>query len=84
MALDYREGTPHTHTSGVVESHPAMAPIDTQNQNRRRKTWRQALQESAPLLLPVAHDALTARIIELAGYPAYQIGGFAIVTSSLF
>jgi 2-methylisocitrate lyase-like PEP mutase family enzyme len=41
--------------------------------------WRQALQESTPLLLPVAHDALTARIIELAGYPAYQIGGFALV-----
>jgi hypothetical protein len=30
------------------------------------------LSESAPLLLPVAHDALTARIIEVAGYPAYQ------------
>ena len=30
-------------------------------------------------LLPVAHDALTARLIQLAGYPAYQIGGFALV-----
>ena len=39
------------------------------------------LSESAPLLLPVAHDALTARIIEVAGYPAYQIGGFALVGS---
>jgi len=29
----------------------------------------------------VAHDALTARLIELAGYPAYQIGGFALVGS---
>jgi len=71
----------HTHTSGVVHSHPPAAAIDTQNQNRSRKTWREALKESAPLLLPVAHDALTARIIELAGYPAYQIGGFAIVGS---
>jgi 2-methylisocitrate lyase-like PEP mutase family enzyme len=59
----------------------ASSRIDTQNQNRARKTWRQVLSESAPLLLPVAHDALTARIIEVAGYPAYQIGGFALVGS---
>jgi len=55
--------------------------VDTQYQSRARKTWRQVLSESAPLLLPVAHDALTARIIEVAGYPAYQIGGFALVGS---
>lgn len=55
--------------------------VDTQNQNCSLMTWRQTLSESAPLLLPVAHDALTARIIELAGYPAYQIGGFALVGS---
>jgi 2-methylisocitrate lyase-like PEP mutase family enzyme len=53
--------------------------VDTQK--RPRKTWREALRESAPLLLPVAHDALTARLIELCGYPAYQIGGFALVGS---
>ena len=28
-----------------------------------------------------ACDALTAKVIELAGYPAYQIGGFALVGS---
>ena len=39
------------------------------------------LDDSAPLLLPVAHDALTAKVIEQAGYPAYQIGGFALVGS---
>ena len=59
----------------------AGSRVDTQYQNRARKTWRQVLSESAPLLLPVAHDALTARIIEVAGYPAYQIGGFALVGS---
>ena len=58
---------PHTHTGGVFESYPV--PVDTQKQNRPRRTWRQALQESAPLVLPVAHDALSARLIELAGYP---------------
>ena len=28
--------------------------------------------------LPAACDALTAKLIQLAGYPAYQIGGFAL------
>ena len=50
-------------------------------QKRPPKTWREVLDESAPLLLPVAHDALTAKVIEQAGYPAYQIGGFALVGS---
>lgn len=31
-----------------------------------------------PVQLPVAHDALTARLIELAGFNAYQIGGYAL------
>ena len=31
-----------------------------------------------PILLPVAHDAMTARLIELAGFEAYQIGGYAL------
>jgi len=50
-------------------------------QKRPRKTWREVLDDSAPLLLPMAHDALTAKVIEQAGYPAYQIGGFALVGS---
>ena len=37
------------------------------------------LDTRAPLLLPSAHDALTARLIERAGFPAYQIGGFSLV-----
>ncbi|HXY88558.1 MAG TPA: isocitrate lyase/PEP mutase family protein [Candidatus Acidoferrales bacterium] len=44
-----------------------------------RPTWKEVLDRHSPLLLPVAHDALTARLIQLAGYPAYQIGGFALV-----
>ena len=60
----------------------ALIPkVDKQNKDRPRKTWRQALDESSPLLLPVAHDALTSRLIKLAGYPANQIGGFALVGS---
>ena len=44
-----------------------------------RPTWKEMLDRHSPLSLPVAHDALTARLIQLAGYPAYQIGGFALV-----
>ncbi|HET9839618.1 MAG TPA: isocitrate lyase/PEP mutase family protein [Candidatus Angelobacter sp.] len=36
------------------------------------------LKRHAPLLLPAACDALTAKLIEQAGFPAYQIGGFAL------
>ena len=34
--------------------------VDTEQ--RPLKTWRQVHEESAPLLLPVAHDALTAKV----------------------
>src|SRR5437762_3286820 len=44
----------------------------------RRRTWKQLLSQEAPLLLPAAHDALTARIIERVGFKAYQVGGFAL------
>src|SRR5438045_1587331 len=43
-----------------------------------RPTWRAALSEEQPLLLPAAHDALTARLIHRAGFRAYQVGGFAL------
>src|SRR3954463_4556412 len=43
-----------------------------------RASWKSILATHAPLILPAAHDALTARIIERAGFPAYQIGGFAL------
>jgi 2-methylisocitrate lyase-like PEP mutase family enzyme len=43
-----------------------------------RIAWKKALRKETPLLLPVAHDALTARIIEQAGFAAVQIGGFAV------
>jgi 2-methylisocitrate lyase-like PEP mutase family enzyme len=49
--------------------------------NRTRAAWKETLKENTPLLLPVAHDALTARLIELAGFKAFQIGSFALVSS---
>jgi 2-methylisocitrate lyase-like PEP mutase family enzyme len=43
-----------------------------------RPTWKTLLGEGEPLLLPAAHDALTARLIARAGFKAYQVGGFAL------
>src|ERR1041385_3478026 len=44
-----------------------------------RPPGRDLLAREKPLLLPCAHDALSARLIERAGVPAYSIGGFALV-----
>lgn len=43
-----------------------------------RISWTKALKQESPLLLPVAHDALTAKLIEQAGFTALQIAGFAV------
>jgi methylisocitrate lyase len=43
-----------------------------------RTSWKRLLEKQGYVQLPVAHDALTAKLIELAGFPAYQIGGFAL------
>lgn len=43
-----------------------------------RTSWQTLLGEGEPLLLPAAHDALTARLITRAGFKAYQVGGFAL------
>ena len=44
-----------------------------------RPTWKSLLARPEPLLLPCAHDALSARLIEVAGFNAYSIGGFPLV-----
>src|SRR5258708_29086361 len=46
-----------------------------------RASWKNLLREEQPLLLPCAHDALSARLIERSGFAAYSIGGFALVGS---
>jgi len=40
--------------------------------------WRDLLRQNRPLVLPGAHDAFSARLIEMAGFPAYFIGGFQL------
>jgi 2-methylisocitrate lyase-like PEP mutase family enzyme len=49
--------------------------------NSQRTPWKVILAEHAPLILPAAHDALAARIICRAGFPAFQVGGFAAAGS---
>lgn len=49
-----------------------------------RASLRRLLEgRNEPLLLPCAHDALAARLIEQAGFAAYSIGGFGVVLSRL-
>ena len=44
-----------------------------------KPTWKELLARSEPLILPCAHDALSARLIERAGFAAYTVGGYALV-----
>ena len=44
-----------------------------------KPTWKDLLARGEPLLLPCAHDALCARLIERAGFSAYSVGGYALV-----
>jgi 2-methylisocitrate lyase-like PEP mutase family enzyme len=46
-------------------------------------SFRSLLNPSQPLLIPGAHDALTARMIENAGFPAYGIGGAALAATQM-
>lgn len=44
-----------------------------------RKPFRSLLATEGPLILPGAHDALAARLIQRAGFPGFFIGGFGAV-----
>ncbi|MBO0750686.1 MAG: isocitrate lyase/PEP mutase family protein [Bradyrhizobiaceae bacterium] len=46
-----------------------------------RPTIRDALATETPLVTPLAHDALSARLIELAGFRAFTIGGSALLAA---
>src|SRR5438045_9634156 len=50
--------------------------------NVQRGSWKTVLRRQGPLLLPAAHDALSARLIERTGFKAYQIGVFALAGSA--
>ena len=44
-----------------------------------KQTLKEVIQAHEPLILPAAHDALSARILEDMGFPAYTIGGLAMI-----
>lgn len=46
-----------------------------------RPTLRSALAAERPLVTPLAHDALSARLIEQAGFKAFTIGGSALLAA---
>lgn len=45
---------------------------------KERATWREVLDRERLLQLPAVFDALSAKLVARAGYPALQIGGFAV------
>ncbi|MBM3557408.1 MAG: carboxyvinyl-carboxyphosphonate phosphorylmutase, partial [Alphaproteobacteria bacterium] len=45
------------------------------------KTFRDLLKGTTPILMPVATDALSARLIGRGGFDAFAIGGFPLVGS---
>lgn len=46
-----------------------------------RPTIRDALSRETPLVTPLAHDALSARLIEQAGFRAFAVGGSALLAA---
>jgi 2-methylisocitrate lyase-like PEP mutase family enzyme len=48
---------------------------------RPRATLKSALAAERPLVTPLAHDALSARLIERAGFRAFNIGGSAMLAA---
>ena len=47
----------------------------------RRNSLKQVLGSERPLVTPVAHDALSARMIERAGFKAFGIGGSSMLAA---
>ena len=45
------------------------------------KTLRELHREHQPLVSPLAHDALSARLIERAGFKTFNIGGSAMLAA---
>jgi 2,3-dimethylmalate lyase len=59
-----------------------MADLLTRPRNRRQRL-RSLLANDQPLLAPGSHDALSARLMEQAGFEAVYMGGFAATASLL-
>src|SRR5205085_7130487 len=60
-----------------------QAPRRASPMHDRESILRAALQRRAALVVPGCHDALSARIVESAGFEAVQISGFGLAGSLL-
>lgn len=61
-----------------------MAPQTPPASNTKpmnRSSIREALEAESPLCTPLAHDALSARLIERAGFKAFSVGGSAMLAA---
>lgn len=47
----------------------------------KRPSFRQLLETRRSLVMPAAHDALTARLIEMAGFDAFAVSGSALLAA---
>lgn len=47
----------------------------------KRTSLRDAMRAERPLVTPLAHDALSARLIERAGFRAFAVGGSALLAA---
>lgn len=54
----------------------------TADASARRSGFRDLIQRPEPLVLPGSYDALSARLVERAGFPATYLGSFAAAASS--
>jgi 2,3-dimethylmalate lyase len=59
-----------------------MADLLSNTSNPRRRL-RELLDRNRPLLAPGSHDALSAHLVEQAGFDAVYMGGFATTASLL-
>jgi len=56
-----------------VEGDVSELELDIPAVRRADISWKALLEREGLLQLPAAHDALTAKLIERAGFPAYQV-----------
>src|SRR6185369_3714527 len=78
------ESTPRLITRRMCAgSRPKGLALRTVSKMRRTSRFRQLLEEPEILTLPGAHDALSARLAEMAGFKAITCGGYAATASLL-
>lgn len=68
---------------GAHRDTPHLRPERSRRTTMSRPTITQALTAERPLVTPLAHDALSAKLIARAGFRAFTIGGSAMLAARL-